>query len=217
MFFAEKFLEHLELSGAGELSVLLANRQALSVIVGLLAAFCERASPQAQAEVNAVLARQRERGRRRKKALQQAADALIRAAARYHALEGLVGTIPGLPDTLAQEGLRLLLERERWVIFHKESRLGLDGKWIFLLILEDFVQLASGHQLSLTEMAMLVTGVHHALDPNWLPTVPDELRGFEHFRTNPKNQVLCSRASAYARHLASTLDQRPLLILRNGI
>jgi len=216
-YFEEKFVRHLDLTGMSELGRMIANRQALHVIAGLLAAFVGQASPEARAETEHALVLQRERGRRRKKALQQAVDDLVRASASYCELRGLVAINPNLTVALQEEALRLLIEGERWADFHKQSRLGLAATWPFLLILEEFIQLASGHQLSLVELAALVTAAYRAVDPTRNLTVPDDLRGLEHFRSNQKNQVLCKLIGERARYLASTLHERPLLILRNGI
>ncbi len=222
LHFEERLRQHLHLDDGAELSKLLHDPRVFAVIAGLLQAFV---APTMPTDVNQVLEMQRERGRRRKQAIPRAVAALIKAAGRYRALEGLERLNPGLADQMEQEAFRLLLQENRWEQLHNEKRLGMGKDWIFLVILEDFVKLWSeslGQPYSLTAADLLrlqiagecAQGLHLGSNPR-LP-VPDDLRGLAHFRANPRNSLFCKLAANYAAHLVINLPMRPLLILRDA-
>ena len=220
--FEEKFHQHLNLDDGSKLAELLSDPRTLTVVAGLMQAFLSQPTGQAAG----VLEQQQDRGRRRKEAIPRAVDVLIKAASRYRDLQGLELIDSALAERMEQEAFRLMLQLNQWEEFHNDRRLG-NKPWIFLVMLEDFVKLScesqgKPYQLTISDLLRLQTageramGLHLNTEVERLP-VPDDLRGLQHFRDNPRNQRLCALANRYALDLASTLDRRPYLIFRNEI
>jgi hypothetical protein len=220
-FNEEEFRKALHHNASAELSAFLKTDSRLIDEIGVLvAAFLRPESAQS----GKLLRGLQERGRRRKQALPRAANALLKAAARYRELEGLELIDPGLAERNEKEALRLLQRLHEWDALHYEKRFGVPENWLCLLILEDFVTfwvtLNSGtYRLSLADLTVIVSAGKQALylGKANCATVKDDLRGLAHFRSNPRNQLISGLAANYAYLRASRLSDRPFLIRRNEI
>jgi hypothetical protein len=219
--FEEKLRQHLNLDDDSGLANLLKDSHVFVVVAGLLEAFLiPKAAP---VDVVKDLEQQRQRGRRRERAIPKAVDALVKAAARYRDLTAIEMLKPDLADQMEQEAFRLCVQEDRWQQLHNEKRLGFKG-WIFLVILEDFVKFWTASQgqpysLTLNDLLHLLNAGNRAsgwnrVSWNHHDVVADDLLGLSHFRANPRNHLLCQLAANYAKHLAATIHLRPFLIFR---
>jgi len=218
--FEEKFRALLNLTDGSPLAKVLSDSRILIEVAGLVQAFLTREPSAEASDVVNVLECQRQRGRKRKQALPPAINALREAARRYRDLLrmdspaktgwhfGLESVLSGFAEAMEQEASRLAEQKIAWDEFHNEKRLGVPKPWFFLVTLQDFLKFAADYRVTMSDLVRLLSAGERVLTPSFRVSVPDDVRGLEHFRKNPRNQTLCLQASVYAAQLASRV--RPL-------